>query len=169
MAFVVEDGTGLSNSNSYVADTDVDAYIADRGGNAAWTALTTTQKQAACVKATDYIETVFGTRFSGFKNQTTQDTQALSFPRNNALPPLPTNLRKATMEYALRAITVVLLPDPTFDATGLQVTSVEKQVGPIVKKTTYSDVANRIDIIHPYPAADLLLQPLLRAQGAIRN
>lgn len=170
LTFTVEDGTGLATSNSYIAETYVDDYVGLRGGNAAWTALTQSQKQAACVKATDYIETVYSTRFLYDKNVVTAATQALSFPRNEVnVVPIP--LQKATAEYALRAFgTSPLLPDPVVDATGAQVVSIKKAVGPIDKEITYSDTGGVIQPIHPYPAADYLLKPLIRASGqSIRN
>lgn len=194
MAFVVEDGNGLSDANSYVDLAFADDYFLTRAISA-WTGADAV-KQAALIRATDYIDTVFGTKFKGTVAFSTGDPtvdQALAFPRDMRVPyvgsydtfmssavglysgPLdkpvviPTALKKATCEYALRALTAALLVDPAVDATGAMVTSKTETVGPISETTQYYATAG-IQITQPYPAADLLLKPLLNAGGtAIRG
>lgn len=116
--FTVEDGTGLPSANSYLSVSEADDYH-DGRGNTAWTdsSITTAVKQNALVRATDYIEKRFGTRFRGWKESS---TQALQWPRLDAednsgylLSGIPEKLKQATAEYALRSLSLhELTPDP---------------------------------------------------------
>jgi DnaT-like ssDNA binding protein len=87
--FVVEDGNGLPDANAYVSLDYANDYFASRGV-AAWASVADSDKQTAIVRATDYIETVFGPKFTGSKAfvscppDPTVD-QALSFPRDNRI------------------------------------------------------------------------------------
>lgn len=162
MAFVVEDGTGLANANSYVSVADADAYFADRG-IAAWTG-SSTVKEHALIRATDFIETVYGRRFRG---SVVTDTQALSFPRYiTGEDEIPSDLKKATCEYALRALSASLLPDPSSDATGLPLMGKTTIVGPIETTVRYSGTVPALT--KNYPAADMLLAGLVRPASVVR-
>lgn len=108
MAFVVEDGTGLSEANSYVSIAEADDFNADRG-NVAWTG-DDAAKQAALVKATDYIEQSYGSRWRGEK---LVDNQGLALPRDFGTP-LPRQLKQAVCVLALEAIAGTDL-NPTVD------------------------------------------------------
>lgn len=74
---IVEDGTGLPNADSYVAVAFADDYFSARGVSE-WSALTTTKKEQALIKATDFIDNVF--QWYGKKEF---KEQALRFPRVN--------------------------------------------------------------------------------------
>lgn len=54
MAFNVEDGTGMTDSNAFASVEDVSDYLADRGMTA-WAALSTANKEFAIIKATEYM------------------------------------------------------------------------------------------------------------------
>lgn len=64
MAFIVEDGSGIINSNALTTVAFADEYHTDRV-NDAWTG-DNTAKQAAIINATDYLTKRFGRRFKGF-------------------------------------------------------------------------------------------------------
>jgi hypothetical protein len=163
MAFVVEDGTGLAEANAYIDVAYADAYFADRG-IAAWTG-DASAKEQAIVRATDYVDTVWGSRFRGGKSS---QEQPLEWPRS-AFDGLPAALVKATAEYAVRALSTTLLPDPEVSASGAMVIETSSKVGPIEESFKYSEAAG-IDLIKPYPAADNLLLTLCRTRGTvIRN
>lgn len=124
MAFQVEDGTGLSNSNSYISVDFFKAYHDDRGNNRkdpGGTDFTDTEIEQACVRATGYLDKRFQSRWRGWKQKR---SQALDWPRNNAMDDndylysdidaVPRNLQKACAEYALRALRLnPLAPDPS--------------------------------------------------------
>lgn len=182
MALVMEDGNGLPTANSYADVTYADEYFTTRG-IAAWTG-TNDAKEQALIRATDYIETVNSTKFKGTQAFVSDPPdpevdQALSFPRDTRVSyeyidydelekpvVIPAVLKKATCEYALRALTATLLVDPVVDETGAMITSKTEQVGPIRETTQYYS-SGGIEIIQPYPAADLLLKSLLKEGGRV--
>lgn len=170
MAFVQEDGTGLSNANGYV-DTDyVDDYANDRGGDtvteyAAWFDLGTAEKQAAIIRATDYIDGG-RYRFVGLRKLT---TQALEWPRvdaryrddDRAALGVPPEVQKACAELALRTADATrLAPDPEYDDSGRFVEEKTEKVGPITESTRYSQGGGPTTF-RKYPRVDKLLRFLL--------
>lgn len=166
MAFTVEDETGLEDANAYISLAEFKAYWDDRGYD--YSSITDENIQIAIIKATDYIENRYRKRFRGTREFT---AQALSFPRlrlydedGRLVEGLPTRLKNATAEYAKRAITAELAPDPTIDDRGQKVTRFREKVGPIEEETQYSE-AGGIAIYRPYPAADALLQEYIMPAG----
>lgn len=168
--FLLEDGTGLSASNSYASVAEWKAYWTDRAFD--FSAYTDPNIQAALIKATDYIDTNFRNRFIGY---ILVETQALAWPRALAYigcvvqTGVPINLKRATYEYAKRALTTILLPDPAdTDATGQLIAATEKTVGPITIKNSYASVGALS--FHSYPAADKWLTDLMfSGEGVVRN
>lgn len=163
MAFIVEDGTGVADANSLCAVDFADSYFTDRG-NAAWTGADAA-KQGALVRATDYVEQFFSARFKGNK---AEDDQSLSWPRiyAGADDTVPVGVRKAIAEYALRALTATLAPDPTTDASGRIIAAKTEKVGPIEESTTFIE-GSSVQLIKNYPAADALLKPWLRSSNGL--
>lgn len=163
MAFTVEDGSGVEDANAYITVAYANEYFTDRGISA-WTGADSV-KEIAIIKATDYIEKVYGDKFLGYKND---EDQSLAWPRNgdDEEVGLPKALKQATAEYALRALSAALLPDPTVSATGKFITAESKKVGPIEKSFEYSE-AMGVELIVPYPAADMLLRSLVYAGGRV--
>ncbi len=167
MAFTVEDGTGLDDANAYIEVDYADEYFDDRGITA-WTGSSTVKEQAI-VRATDYVETRYGNNFAG---QREVDGQALSFPRDyiydfegNEIEGVPVNLKKAVAEYALRALSAALMPDPDVNDSGRAVKSTRQVVGPIEDTTEFFQGVARLT--KPYPAADKLLSSLLVSRGGV--
>lgn len=107
MSFVPATGDNNDVANAFCDVAYADAYHSLRG-NTLWTG-TEPQKQAAIIKATDYIEQVYGQRFIG-----TYSGEGLSWPRYNvfqyASDAIPDVLRKATCELALEALAGDLNP-----------------------------------------------------------
>jgi hypothetical protein len=166
MAFVAEDGTGLANANSLCDVAFADAYFSDRA-IAAWTG-STGAKQAALIQATDYIESRWARRFAGVV-QFPDTPQALSFPRSCAPvaneDEVPVGIKKAASEYALRALSAKLVPDPVVDASGLVLAGSRTKVGPIETELRYQ--AGSALLLKAYPAADMLVRPFLAAAPAL--
>jgi hypothetical protein len=161
MAFLVEDGTGVTGANSYASVAFADAYFEERD-NAVWAAIVEDgDKEGYLIRATDYIENVFGRRFLG---EMVATDQALSWPRYYASPyasdSIPLRLQKATAEYALRAIDGPLMPDPTVDASGFSVVKTKQVVGPIEREFRLAG-SGRAQLVRSYPGADALIAPLL--------
>lgn len=170
MAFVVEDGTGLPDSNAYIEVAFADGYFADRN-NAEWAALTTEQKEVAIISATDYIDFRWGSKFKSYPSV---EGQALEFPREAWLG-IPTGVKKACAEYAVRASKFTLAPDIEQDPSGYQISRKMESIGPISERTDFAFLGPGAQrkLFKPYPAADYLLLPYMRngaaGGGVIRN
>ena len=168
MPLTLEDGTGLAEANAYADRTYADAYFLLRG-NTAWGALSTALRDEALIRATDYIDVRWGPLL---RSTRLTETQALEFPmvafynRHGFLVEgLPDKVRKATCEYAFRAATVDLMPDPEIDASGSRLTLKRERGGPIEEETAFSTYGQAIITIRPYPLADRLLADFVGRAG----
>ena len=67
MALILEDGTGISGANAYTTAAAITTYLVERnrGDETGWDGVSRTEKNAAVIAATDYIETRYGLRFLG--------------------------------------------------------------------------------------------------------
>jgi hypothetical protein len=187
MAFVAEDGTGLSNATSYVTVDEFKDHHTDRGRFTTGD-YTDTEIQNACVNATEYVDKRWGRRFRGYRSTR---AQALEWPRLDAiddddytLPERPKQLLKATSEYALVILKLErdLAPPPVpgfnfldtetnEETTGKAgpATRVKEVVGPIEEETEYAEssrkvvtsTGNIIQHIPEYPEADLWMEELI--------
>lgn len=121
---IVEDGTAKTDADSYISLLDANIYHSRRG-NAAWALLGNADKEAALVKATDYMVQVYRWRWAG--NRKTS-AQSLDWPRQmvpdmdapgiggaaggyiaDTIVPLP--VQRACADLALRAAAGDLAPD----------------------------------------------------------
>lgn len=99
---IIEDGTGLTDSNSYVSVVFADNYFSVRGISK-WLELEEDKKEQLLIRATDYIDSTF--QWYGKKlNQ----EQSLRFPRENLfdyegneIKNIPTCLKQAVCEASL--------------------------------------------------------------------
>lgn len=170
-AFVVEDGSGLDDSNSYESVAEFDDYCNARGMEVT-SQYNDIDKQRALIKAAEYIDLGPGQRFLGRR---LLSTQAMKFPRQCLPDPefcwqfitgIPTKLKYAQSEYAFRELTTpgTLMPDPTVDETGLQVQSSFEKVGPIEERKIY--LASSAKTMKPFPKADAFLRDFTGPTGA---
>lgn len=101
MALEIENGTGKTNSVSYVSAVDLTAYALARAVTI--TAADDTAKEALLVTAMDYLES------KDFKGYKYTDAQALQWPRGDVIvdgysidaDEIPLLLKEAQMEIAL--------------------------------------------------------------------
>lgn len=100
-------------------------------------------------------------------------SQYLEFPRRdiytkegNRVIGIPEALKQAVAEYASRAISLNLMPDPEVDPTGQNVARVFDKVGPIETDRRYV-FSSAKDIFQRFPAADKLLVPFLMNTGQV--
>lgn len=102
-----------ANANTYVLVADADAYFVARG-NAAWAAASNGVKEAALLKATQYLDSYY--EYQGVKQTR---AQALQWPRSwvsidgyiQDAGTLPKRLTDACCELALRNISADIAPD----------------------------------------------------------
>ncbi len=144
---IVEDGTGLTAADALIDVAYADAYHAARGN--AW-AGTTTEKEQAIVKATDYMRTM------AWIGSPLTETQALPWPRYGY--GIPDTIKRACAEYALRARTAALDAD---EPAGAPIISETSKVGPLEQSTTFSPQLGQRSNRRAYPAADRMLAPYL--------
>lgn len=152
MAFLVQNDSGnVVGATSYIPESLFIDYHADRGN--VYTA-TSTEIEQALVRATDHLDIAF--RFVGDK---LNSSQATAWPRVDAedidgflRTGIPEEVKEATAEYALVALTTPLDPTPTRDDTGRTVIEKTDTVGPITESRTYA--SGGAFELPKYPAAD---------------
>lgn len=155
--FIVEDGSGLSNSVSFCSNEDADQYHARRG-NTSWTSISHTTKHGLLIKATDYMEQVYRDRWQGAR---VLSTQALSWPRNSVVVDgfavdadiVPTEVKNACAELALKASTSTLYADQGQIKTRVV-------IGPIE-----TDYASGSSPATQFKAVSAMLRPYLNPTG----
>lgn len=128
MALIVEDGSGLSNAQTYVSAADVASYAATYG-------LTPPAfPNTAIMKAMRYLEGMFYDRWVGYKKT---EEQSLSWPRANATKrdgwsisesSIPREVKDAVCALAIRSSDG---EDLTPDVTNANKVKKE-QIGPIM-------------------------------------
>lgn len=158
MALTVEDGTGLSVADSYVALTYADAYAEARAW-ADWEAAGDDEKESALRQAAVYIDTI--ARYKGVRLKADQERE---FPRSGLtdwssypVTGLPKRVRDAAVELARKALTESLYVD--LDRGG-QVAS--ESVGPV--SVSYF---NGAPVGKMFRAAMQLLEPYVRDKSAL--
>lgn len=151
MSLIVEDGTGLSNAESYASVSDADAYHLSMG-NTAWTGAEEL-KEKALRRATQYLDAWYR-----FRGERLLLTQSLEFPRVGATDLLPDwpmkNLVAACCELAVRALTGALLEDSSAESIR------RERVGPIETEYFRNDGAQK-----RYAIVDKLLKDWTYGSG----
>ena len=141
MALVIENGQGLSNSESYVDVDYVDAYFLKRGINE-WAPLT--NREQLIIRAMDYIENNY--TYQGTK---LISTQALQFPRLiNGETVYPIALKNAVCELALKANSGDLLQDTGKTTIREKVGTLEVEYDPNQDDLTSYNYVNKL--LAPY-------------------
>ncbi len=149
MTLIVENGTGVTNANSYVSVSDHVAYCAAYG-----VTVTNSQAEINLRKFMDYIESL-----NGYKGCKTIKEQVLRFPRKNmyidgvliASNAIPWQLPKAQNEGALCIANGV-------DKLAVRTIPIKSEkFGPF--ETTYMDNRETVDTSM---RTTLYLQPLLK-------
>lgn len=157
MAIILQntDGT-VAGANAYITVQQFKDYHADRGADTS--AFDDEAIEAAIVRATDYLDQRFnfvGKRLQG-RNQTTEWPRYDAWDRDDhPINGIPGEVKEATAEYALRALSAALNPDPERDGTGAAIASKSESAGPISESVTY--VSGSVFTMPKYPAADQLL------------
>lgn len=159
MAFVVETGQGLTNSNAYISPDFYRDYHTLRGRDIS--SQTDEQIQAKIILATDYVDIVREEFFRGIRQV---QGQSLAWPRIDAvyddgysIHGVPREVQEATAEYAFIVTpTESLAPNITYNETGQLATEVFEKVDVIETLTRYQDNGS-IHSIRQYPIADNLL------------
>lgn len=109
MALVVENGTGLPTANTYISIADADTYHGDRG-NTAWADAIISAKEAALIKATQWLDGMYRKRWLG-KRLTA--VQMLGWPRAGAVDhegyELPSHEVPIRVGYAVAEVALLVV------------------------------------------------------------
>jgi hypothetical protein len=170
MSIIVEDGSGLNNSNSFTSVAFADAYHTTMGAvNVAWLAANNTDKENALQAATMYMEIMYKTRWV---DRRLNQLQALSWPRAFVRDAdgfavgansVPVEVQRACAEWALRVIQGDnILPDVVAGASGIASESVT--VGPITTSKTYIGGKTTRNY---YPRIEMIIKMYLNPLGQI--
>lgn len=159
MAMVVQNSDGTaSGANSYLSTAMFKDYHNDRGQS--FGTATDDAIAGALVSATSYLDS----RWSWNGKRKAGRDQTTAFPRFDLydtegyyVTDVPREVQYAVAEYALRALTSPLAPDPTVAATGFPVAATSESVGPISESVTYAVTGKAPPAFRPYPAADSIL------------
>lgn len=158
MALIIEDGTGVTNSNTYVTDVEYTDYATSRGLTVG---LDATAREQELIMANDFLES-FRADYQGVK---TSGANSLQFPRNgvyidgvlNASTNIPIELKRAQMEAAAFESSSQLTtntPDQNVQSETVDVISISYYNGGKAISGKYERVNN-------------WLEPLLKNKGAV--
>lgn len=169
MSLIVETGTIVEDAESYASVAFADSYNTAYLSNAAWTALSTANKEIALRKATQYLDSVYGNLWVGRRVSALQE---LDWPRQGIwdtgeIPhtEIPVLLQRATAEIAVRSLSTTLLPDIDEGEYGLK--SEYVKVGPI---SVREERKESVTSTRPrFPNVDLMLRRLIFARGVVER
>lgn len=159
MSLIVENGTGLSNAESYISVANADTRMTNLG-NSNWLTMSTLEKEQALRRATVYMEQAYRSKWQGTR---TTITQALSWPRYDVLidrynyiasTVVPADVANACADLAFKAAGGDLAAD-------LSRAVKREKVGPI--ETEYADFTPQQV---RYVSIDRTLAPYMVGGGA---
>lgn len=175
MALVVEDGTGKSDAESYLAVADADTYLAanyvsTNTSLVAWNAAATATKEIALRRATQYTDGRYSANWRGYAYTT---GQALAWPRTLAtdnedeyydVDEIPQNLQDAVAELALRIVAGdTLMADQSSPGT---IKTKKVKAGPIERDVEYQGGLSQVK---KYPLVESLMKPLILLTGVLER
>lgn len=156
---IVEDGTGLSNADSYVSLTEANTYATARN-LAKWTG-SDAVKQAALISATQFIDATYA-----FKGTLVRFEQALSWPRLDvydrdlrSVLGVPKQVKQATIELAIVALTQPLIASPEIAAVKRK----KVKAGSVETETEYAVSGGSNVDASPSVFAERLLSDLIKS------
>lgn len=161
---IVEDGSGISNSNSYVTLAEADLYFSEKG-ELGW-AGTDDFKNQNLINATTSMDALYGPRYISFLRD--QTIQALLWPREQIWDrhsrridngDIPFKLQDAQCEIALLAQNGVdIYPSGTIDN---QLTATSVTIGDISESKSFQKVPQDQASYEGFREIELILWAIL--------
>lgn len=160
---IVEDGTGITDANTYVSLAVATEYHRLRD-NTAWEDAGENNQVASLIRASQYLDDRWQ-----FQGTSFVETQGLEFPKTEIYDKdgydvgetVPIEIINATCEYALQAVGDGLTTTPLFvtpDQTDPRAITMQRDVvGPLETETRY-DANQGIVVTKSYPAADRIIK-----------
>lgn len=157
MVLIVQNDQGSqANANSYLTMEEFRAYWSDRGVTFAQT---DDELSPFLVLGTDYVDKRFhylGKKLRGREQTTEWPRLSVTDAGGYSVEGIPREVKNATAEYASRAASGSLMPDPTRDASGSVVQAYTESVsGAVSKSVTFAQGAGYS--LPKYPLADRIL------------
>jgi len=149
MAFLAEDGTGLTGANSLARVTIADIYFLEID-NSVWGALTLKKKQQNLVKATRFFEQRY--KLYGKRKLATQGTE---FPRTGLLDEFANKLDDQVplrIAYGIVELALIVQTEPLFftpelpSGTSGPIVSKKEKVGPLEEEIKYQTGAENTTV-----------------------
>ena len=179
MALTPEDGSGLTDADSYDTLANVDAYLAlyGAGAGATWSALADAVKENHIRTATRYLDAQFGPASPGrrFKGVRTYQVQALAWPRarvkdadgyvvdSSGSDSIPQALKNTMAVLAEKSASEDLMPD---QANPGSLSSKRVKVGSLEVEKGFVGGSRLAKF---YRLAEGMLAPLLEPAGELRR
>ena len=153
MALIIEDGTIVSDANSYATVLEVRAFALTRGITLP---ISDTEVEVMLVKAGDYLNSI-----ENFRGEAVEFEQSMNWPRVNVViglnavssDAIPNSIKKAQMQLVLHIADGIDLNPVT---TGNFIK--REKIGQI--ETEYSETLNT-DLAPSLPLVDALLAPFI--------
>ena len=173
MAIVVEDGTGLANADALASEAEVTAYFVAYGLSTQWTSASTSDREIAIRKCTQYLEVA-----ADWEGVRKFEEQALAWPRYWVFDQdgylvsdfeVPIRVKQALAEVIRRYLVDpnVILPDESSVENSVKRTSVK--VGPLEEEVEYAGGVSVNTSTKLFPLVWKLLKPFLRTSGSERS
>lgn len=166
VTLVVEDGTGITDANSYAIATAFSTYHEDRETDI--DAFDNTQIEMGLMEGSKYIDLRWGKYLRG---NIELETQGLEFPRKylydrygNLVQGLPYPIAEAAILYALEWLNKKLYPD-TSPSSAKDIKKKKTVVGPITTEVEYQGAATQNTFL-PFPLADRLVKQYSTSSGS---
>lgn len=158
MAFVLEDGTGITGANAYCDVAFLDAWAADRAYDL--TAYDNAAKQAAIIIASkDWIDL-----YHGFRGEKLSDTQGLKMPTDET--DYDDTWRDIAANAAYLQLKGLLLVDESSLSTSGIVDSESKKLASLSKSVTYAKGSAQT-YRRKTPSLDAAIKPYLKVSGGM--
>jgi len=168
--FIVENGNGLVDSNSYVTVAEADQYLENTGRKSGlWADGGNSGKQAALITAFVYMFAQWSDRWLGVANYEDQsgDWPRQGVPKKSGYlydsNAIPNEVKYAQIEYAfIHTNGGGLIINPTYSDTNRPVIEISEKVDVLATTTRYSDRGGSSPPeFRSYPIADNLLKNLV--------
>ena len=156
MAFILEDGTGITGANALVSVAELTDYLTDRNDT---TVYTDEQKQAAIIESSvDYIDTYFK-----IKGTPLTETQGMQIPTDEV--GLVAKIKQAAYRGAQLSLIGRLFVDPS-SIQSQAVTGTSSKVASLSKSVEYADT-NTYTTKYPTNSIDMLMKPYVDNGGGM--
>lgn len=163
---IIEDGSGVPSANSYISLAYADQYAVNRNYTS-WIGLTDYEKNAAIIKAMDYVDSIFD-----WKGTKMHKYQPLNFPRRNIIDndgfdytgEIPEQLKRAICEAAFYVQDQYTLYT-THSADGALKVDRKKADVAEIEKQYFSNKEVVIDWTSTFQSLDTMLKGLFYQKG----